>query len=66
MEKSNDGERIYIELADDPKCQGDLQGHMIFYMTSKSHGLPIPLLTNCGSIQSKIRKISAIETLMTS
>ena len=43
MEKSNDRERIYIELADDPKCQGDLQGHMIFYMTSKSHGLPIPL-----------------------
>ena len=37
MDKSNDKERIYIDLAIDPKCQGDLQGHMIIYMTSKSH-----------------------------
>ena len=34
-EKSNDKERIFIYLAIDSKCQGDLQGHMIFYMTSK-------------------------------
>ena len=29
-EKSNNKERIFILLAIDPKCQGDLQGHMIF------------------------------------
>ena len=29
-ENSNDKERIFIYLAIDPKCQGDLQGHMIF------------------------------------
>ena len=32
-EKSNEKERIFIYLAIDPKGQGDLQGHMIFYMT---------------------------------
>ena len=29
-EKSNEKERLFIYLAIDPKCQGDLQGHMIF------------------------------------
>ena len=46
--------------------QGDLQGHMIFYMRSNSHGLPRSLWPNCGSIWRKIREISAIESLMTS
>ena len=32
-EKSNDKEGIFIYLSIDLKCQGDLQGHMIFYMT---------------------------------
>ena len=30
----------FINLAIGPKCQGDLQGHMIFYITAKSHGYP--------------------------
>ena len=34
-EKSNDKETLFIYLAIDPKCQGDLQDHMIFYMTLK-------------------------------
>ena len=32
-EKSNDKGRIFIFLAINPKCQGDLEGQMIFYMT---------------------------------
>ena len=31
--------RIFIYLAIDPKGQGDLQGHMIFYITYKLYGL---------------------------
>ena len=31
--RPNDKERICIDIAIDPKGQGDLQGHMIFYMT---------------------------------
>ena len=38
-EKSNDIERLFIYLAIDPKCQRDLQDHIIFYMTSKLYGL---------------------------
>ena len=30
MDKSNDKERIFIDLAIDPKCQGDLQRHIMF------------------------------------
>ena len=30
MDKSNDKERIFIDLAIDPKCQGDLQGQIMF------------------------------------
>ena len=66
IDKSNDYERICIYLAIDPKGQRDLQCHMIFYMTSKSYGLPISLWPNCDLIQRKIRKIFAIETLVTS
>ena len=40
MDKSQDKEIIYIDLDIDPKGQGDLQGHAIFDMTSKSLGLP--------------------------
>ena len=40
MDKSNNKEGICIDLALDPKGQGDLQGHMIFYITSKSQVLP--------------------------
>ena len=29
MNKSNNKERICIDLAIDPKCQGDLEGHMV-------------------------------------
>ena len=65
-EKSNDKERIFIYLAIDPKCQGDLQGHMIFYMTSKLYGLSSSLWSNCDSIQRIIREISAIESIKTS
>ena len=36
--------RICIYLALDPKGQRDLQYHMIFYMTSKSYGLPRSLV----------------------
>ena len=36
-------ERIFINLAIDRKGQGELQGHMIFYMTVKSHGLALSL-----------------------
>ena len=35
MDKSNDKERICIDIVVDSKCQGDLQGHMIFYMNLK-------------------------------
>ena len=59
-------EIIYIDLALDHKGQVDLQGHMIFYMTSKSNGLPKSLWPNFGSNWRKIREISAIENLMTS
>ena len=66
IDKSNNKEKISIDFALDPKVQGDLQGHMILYMTSKSHGLPRSLWPNCDSIWRKIREISAIERLMTS
>ena len=39
MDKPNDKERICIYLAMNPKGQGDLQGHVIFKMISKSQGL---------------------------
>ena len=39
--------RICIYLALDSKGQRDLQCHMIFYMTSKSYGLPRFLCPNC-------------------
>ena len=65
-EKSNDKERLFIYLAIDPKCQGDLQGHMIFYMTSKLYGLSRSLWPICDSIQRILREISAIESIMTS
>ena len=59
-------ERICINLSIEPKCQGDLQGHMIFYMTSKAHGPPRSLWPTCDAIWPKIREISAVESLMTS
>ena len=65
-EKSNDKGRMLIFLAIDPKCQGDLQGHMIFYMTPKLYGLSRSLWPICDSIQRIIRDISAIESIMTS
>ena len=65
-EKSNDKERIFIYLAIDPKCQGDLQGHLLFYMTSKLYGLSSSLWSNFDSIQRLIRAISAIEIIKTS
>ena len=65
-EKSNDKERIFIYLAIDPKCQGDLPGHMIFYMTSKLYGLSSSLWSNFDWIQRIIREISAIESIKTS
>ena len=65
-EKSNDKERWFIYLAIDPKCQGDLQSHMIFYMTSKLYGLSRSLWPICDSIQHILREISAIESIMTS
>ena len=59
-------ERIIINHAIDPKGQRDLQCHIIFYMTTKCHGLPRPLWPNCGSIQRQLRQIFAIECIMTS
>ena len=44
-------ERLIIYHTIDPKGQRDLQCHIIFYMTTKSEGLPRPLWPNCGSIQ---------------
>ena len=66
IDKSNNKKRICINLSIEPKCQGDLQGHMIFYMTSKSYGPPRSLWPNCDAIWPKIREISAVESLMTS
>ena len=65
-ENSNDKERIFIYLAIDLKCQGDLQGHMMFYMTSKLYGLSSSLWSNFDSIQRIIREISAIESIKAS
>ena len=65
-EKSNDKERLFIYLAIDPKCQGDLHDHMIFYMTSKLYGLSRSLWPIWDSIQRIIREISAIESIMAS
>ena len=31
MDKSNNKERIISNLAIDPKCHGEFQGHIIFY-----------------------------------
>ena len=59
-EKSNDIERIFIYLSIDPKCHGDLQNHMFFYMTSKLYGLSSSLWSNVDSIQRITREISAI------
>ena len=64
-EKSNEKKRIFIYLAIDPKGQGDLQGHMIFYITYKLYGLSRSLWPICDSIQRIIREISAIKSLMT-
>ena len=65
-EKSNDKGRILILLAIDHKCQGDLQGHIIFYMTPKLNGLSRSLWLICDSIQHIIGEIFAIESIMTS
>ena len=65
-EKSNDKGRILIFLAIDPKCQGDLQGHMMFYMTPKLNGLSRSLWPICDSIQRITGYIFAIESIMTS
>ena len=65
-ENSNDKKRLFIYLAIDPKCQGDLQGHMIFYITSKLYRLSSSLWSNFDSIQRIIREISAIESIKTS
>ena len=65
-EKSNNKGRILIFLAIDPKCQGDLQGHMIFYMTPQLYGLSRSLWLICDSIQRITGEISAIESIMTS
>ena len=65
-EKSNDKGRIFIFLAIDPKCQGDLQGYMIFYMTPKLYGLSRSIWPICYSIQHIIGEISANESIMTS
>ena len=64
--KPNDKERICVYLVIDPKGQGDLQDHMIFYMTYKLHGLSWSLWPISDSIQRIIREISAIESIMTS
>ena len=55
-ENSNDKERIFIYLAIDPKCQGNLQGHVIFHMTSKLYGLSSSLWSNFYSIQRIIKR----------
>ena len=65
-EKSNDKERIFIYLPIDPKCQGDLKGHMLFYMTPKLYGLSRSLWPVCDSIQRIIGEVSAIVSIMTS
>ena len=65
-EKSNDKGRIFIFLAINPKCQGDLEGQMIFHMTPKLYGQSRSLWPICGSIQRIIGEISAIENIMTS
>ena len=65
-EKSNDKGGIFIFLAIDPKCQGDLQGHMIFYVTPKLYGLSRFLWPICDSIPRIIGEISANESIMTS
>ena len=65
-EKSNYKETVFIYLVIDPKYQCDLQGHMIFYMTSKLFGLSSSLWSNFDSFQRIIREISAIESIKTS
>ena len=65
-QKWNEKERIFMNLAIDPKGQGDLQGHMIFNMTYKLYGLSRSLWPICDSIKRIIREISAIKSLMTS
>ena len=65
-EKPNVKERVIIYLVIDPKGQGDLQGHMIFYMTYKLMDYQDLSDQICDSIQRIIREISAIESLMTS
>ena len=59
-EKSNDKGRILIFLAIDPKCQGGLQDHMIFYMTPKLYGLSRSFWPFCDSIKRIKGEISAI------
>ena len=65
-EKSNDKGRIFIFLAIDPKCQGDLQGHILSYMTQKLYGLSRYLWPICDSIERIIGEISAIESILMS
>ena len=56
-EKSNDKERLFIYGAIDPKCQGDLQDHMIFYMTSKLRGVFDKFEDNIDDILIPNRKV---------
>ena len=65
MDKSNDKERIYIDLAIDPECQGDLKRSNDILYNFKVMDYP-DHADQIGSIQRKIREIFAIVSLMTS